>query len=75
MFYCFINVLSNLFYLKHKCLKCFDLSEVKMIIKQNKYQKILILCFNLREQRQITTIFSSTAYDVRKILERYQEKL
>ena len=48
-------------------MKCFDLSEVKMIIKEN------ILTF--KEHWQIFMIFFTPVYDVRRILESYQKKL
>ena len=46
-------------------MKCFDLSEAKVIIKQNIISKI----------KKFFVIFSTPGYDVREILESYQDKL
>ena len=51
-------------------MKCFDLSEVKMIIKQNIISKNVL---TFKEHRQIFLI-STPGYDVREILESYQKR-
>ena len=51
-------------------MKCVDLSEVKMIVKQNIISKNFGIVFTFKEHRQLFMIFSTRGYDVREILTR-----
>ena len=46
-------------------MKCVDLSEVKMIIKQNIIPKNVDIVLTFKEHRQLFMIFSTRGYDVK----------